>query len=392
MWNFEYYTPTRIVFGKDTENQAGQLVAQFGGKKALIHYGGGSVVKSGLLERVQQSLDKAGIGFVVLGGVVPNPHLSKVREAVELCKKEKVDFILAVGGGSVIDSAKAVALSLGNNCDAWDFYSGKAQAKACLPVGAVLTIAAAGSEMSNSSVITNEEGMLKRGYTTDLCRCKFAIMNPELTYTLPAYQTACGCADILMHTMERYFSKEKETQLRDGISEALMRSVIHFARILKVQPHDYNARAQIMWAGSLAHNDLTGPRNHGDWASHQIEHELSGIYDVAHGAGLTAIWGSWARYVYKEDAARFAQFAVNVLGVENDFDDVEQTALAGIKAMDDFYTAIDLPTSISQLDIELTEADAKILAYKCSFEGQRTIGTFKVLDQQDMENIYLLAR
>ncbi len=392
MWNFEYYAPTRVVFGKDTQSQVGQLVKQFGGKKVLIHYGGGSVIKSGLLECVQNALTTAGISFVTLGGVVPNPQLGKVREAVALCKKEQVDFILAVGGGSVIDSAKATALSIANHCDAWDFYSGKAQATACLPLGAVLTIAAAGSEMSNSSVITNEDGMLKRGYTTDFARCKFAVLNPELTYSLPTFQTACGCADILMHTMERYFSKEKDTELRDGISEALMRTVIEFSSVLKEQPEDYNARAQIMWAGSLAHNDLTGPRNHGDWASHQLEHELSGIYGVAHGAGLTAIWGSWARYVYQEDAARFARFAVNVLGISIGSASQEEIALAGIKAMEDFYTSIDLPISISQLDINLADEDLKLLAHKCSFEGQRKIGSFKVLAMDDMETIYRMAR
>ena len=392
MWNFEYYAPTRVVFGKDTQSQVGQLVKQFGGKKVLIHYGGGSVIKSGLLECVQNALNTAGISFVTLGGVVPNPQLGKVREAVALCKKEQVDFILAVGGGSVIDSAKATALSIANNCDAWDFYSGKAQATACLPLGAVLTIAAAGSEMSNSSVITNEDGMLKRGYTTDFARCKFAVLNPELTYSLPTFQTACGCADILMHTMERYFSKEKDTELRDGISGALMRTVIEFSSVLKEQPEDYNARAQIMWAGSLAHNDLTGPRNHGDWASHQLEHELSGIYGVAHGAGLTAIWGSWARYVYQEDVARFARFAVNVLGISIGSASQEEIALAGIKAMEDFYTSIDLPISISQLDINLADEDLKLLAHKCSFEGQRKIGSFKVLAMDDMETIYRMAR
>lgn len=392
MWNFEYYTPTKVVFGKDTEKQSGRLVEQFGGKRVLIHYGGGSVVKSGLLERVKNSLKEAKIAFVELGGVVPNPHLSKVYEAVELCKQEKIDFILAIGGGSVIDSAKAVALSLANKVDAWAFYSGKAQASSCLPVGAILTIAAAGSEMSNSSVITNTDTMQKRGYVTDLCRPKFAILNPELTYTLSEFQTACGCADILMHTMERYFSKENEKELLDGMSEALMRTVIHHAKVLKEQPENYNARAQIMWAGSLAHNDLTGVRQHGDWASHQLEHELSGVYDIAHGAGLSAIWGSWARYVYLENVSRFVQFAVNVFGIKHSFYDLKQLALEGIEAMETFYTSIDLPISISQLGIDLNDEDIRKLAFMCSFEGKRTIGSFKVLEQKDMENIYRMAK
>ena len=392
MWNFEYYTPTKVVFGKDTEMQVGGLVLQSGGKKVLLHYGGGSVVKSGLLERVKSALNKENIPFVELGGVVPNPHLSKVYEAVELCKKEQVDFILAIGGGSVIDSAKATALSLANDRDAWEFYSGKAQAESCLPIGAILTIAAAGSEMSNSSVITNSDTLQKRGYVTDLCRPKFAILNPELTYTLSDFQTACGCADILMHAMERYFSKEKETELRDGISEALMRTVLHYAKVLKKNPQDYNARAQVMWAGSMAHNDLLGPRQNGDWACHQLEHELSGVYDVAHGAGLSAIWGSWARYVYAEDVSRFVQFAVNVFGIKHNFYSLKEIALEGVKAMEDFYTSIDLPISISELGITLSDENIKKLAFMCSFEGKRTIGAFKVLNQEDMEKIYRMAR
>lgn len=392
MQNFEYYTPTRVVLGKDTEKEAGRLVRMAGGTKALLHYGGGSVVKSGLLARIEESLKEAGVAYVVLGGVVPNPRMGKVYEGLELCRKEKVDFILAVGGGSVIDSAKAIAFGAATGRDPWDFYSGKAQADACLPIGAVLTIAAAGSEMSHSSVLTNEDGWLKRGYVNDICRPRFAIMNPALTYTLPPYQTASGCVDILMHTMERYFTKDKETELRDSIAEALMRTVIHYARVLKSQPQDYNARAQVMWAGSLAHNDLTGPRSVGDWACHQLEHELSGIYDVAHGAGLAAIWGSWARYVYKEDAARFAQFAVNVLGVVNNFDQPEVTALEGIEAMEEFFRSIDMPVSIRDMGIELTDEDIEKLAYKCCFEGKRTIGGFKVLQEEDMAKIYAMAK
>ena len=392
MLNFEYYTPTKVVFGKDTEKQAGELVKAFGGTKVLVHFGGQSAKKSGLLDRICNSLEEAGLSYVTLGGVVPNPHLSKVYEGIELCKKEGVDFILAVGGGSVIDSGKAIGYGVANEGDVWDFYAKKRTAKACLPIGAVLTIAAAGSEMSNSSVITNEDGWLKRGYNDDVCRCKFAVMNPELTYTLPAYQTASGCVDILMHTMERYFTKAENTMLTDSVAEGLMRTVIYNAKVLAEDPENYDARAQVMWAGSLSHNGLTGCGTEGDWASHQLEHELGGMFDVAHGAGLAAVWGSWARYVYKEKPARFAQFAANVFNIPWDSSNLEQMALDGIQAMEAFYRSIHMPTSLAELGVNPTEEQIQELAKKCSFMGKRTVGTFKVLQIPDMEAIYRMAR
>lgn len=392
MENFAYYTPTKVVFGKNSEEQTGKLVKEQGCGKVLVHYGGKSAVKSGLLDRICRSLEREGVEYVTLGGVVPNPRLSKVHEGIRLCREEKVDFILAVGGGSVIDSAKAIGYGTANEGEVWDFYAKTRVPKACLPVGAVLTIAAAGSEMSNSSVITNEEGWLKRGYNDDLCRCRFAVMNPQLTCTLPAYQTASGCVDILMHTMERYFTTEEDTMLTDGIGEALMRTVIHCAGVLKEDPENYNARAQVMWAGSLSHNGLTGCGTVGDWACHQLEHELSAAFDVAHGAGLSAVWGSWARYVYSGKPERFAQFAVNVLGVENDFSHPDRTALEGIRRMEEFYRSIDMPTNIRELGITLTEEQIQELAHKCSFMGKRTIGQFMVLDEKDMREIYRMAR
>lgn len=392
MVNFEYYTPTKVVFGKKAEEQVGSLVKKQGCKKVLVHYGGNSAKKSGLLDRICQSLEAEGISYVTLGGVVPNPHLSEVHEGIELCKKEGVDFILAVGGGSVIDSGKAIGYGVANEGEVWDFYAKTRAPEACLPIGAVLTIAAAGSEMSNSSVITNEDGWLKRGYNNDLCRCKFAVMNPELTYTLPAYQTASGCVDIMIHTMERYFTRETDTALTDGICEALLRTVMQSARTLVEDPENYDARAQVMWAGSLSHNGLTGCGTVGDWSCHQLEHELGGMFDVAHGAGLAAVWGSWARYVYQERPERFAQFAVNVMGVTNDFSDPKKTALEGIKRMEEFYHAINMPVSISELGVELTDEQIKELAYKCSFMDKRTIGQFKVLEKEDMEAIYQLAK
>ena len=392
MLNFEYYTPTKVVFGKNTEKQAGELVKAFGGTKVLVHFGGQSAKKSGLLDRICNSLEEAGLSYVTLGGVVPNPHLSKVYEGIELCKKEGVDFILAVGGGSVIDSGKAIGYGVANEGDVWDFYAKKRTAKACLPIGAVLTIAAAGSEMSNSSVITNEDGWLKRGYNDDVSRCKFAVMNPELTYTLPAYQTASGCVDILMHTMERYFTKAENTMLTDSVAEGLMRTVIYNAKVLAEDPENYDARAQVMWAGSLSHNGLTGCGTEGDWASHQLEHELGGMFDVAHGAGLAAVWGSWARYVYKEKPARFAQFAANVFNIPWNSSNLEQMALDGIQAMEAFYRSIHMPTSLAELGVNPTEEQIQELAKKCSFMGKRTVGTFKVLQIPDMEAIYRMAR
>lgn len=392
MVNFQYYAPTKVVFGKDTELQTGALAKEFGANKVLVHYGGNSAVKSGLLERVCNSLKEANLPYVTLGGVVPNPRLSLVYKGIELVKKEGVDFLLAVGGGSVIDSCKAIGYGVYNDCDPWLFYSKQAQAKGCLPVAAVLTIAAAGSEMSHSSVITNEDGWLKRGYSTDYARCKFAVMNPELTYTLPSYQTASGCVDIMMHTMERYFSHEPHTELTDRFCESLIRTVMHNAQILMEHPTDYHARAEVMWASSLSHNGLTGCGTVGDWASHQIEHELGGMFDVAHGAGLSAIWGSWACYVYQENIAKFVQFATHIMDIPDTYGTLQEIALAGICAMEDFYRSIHMPTSLSELGIHPTDAQIEELSEKCVFFGKRTVGTFKVLKAEDIQKIYQAAR
>ncbi|MFQ7157979.1 MAG: iron-containing alcohol dehydrogenase [Merdimonas faecis] len=392
MGNFQYYTPTKIVFGRGAEEQTGQLAAEQGCKKVLVHYGGGSVVRSGLLERIYRSLDAVGISYVSLGGVVPNPRLSLVYEGIRLARKEQVDFILAVGGGSVIDSAKAIGYGVANEGDVWDFYEKRRTAKACLPIGVVLTIAAAGSEMSDSSVITKEEGWLKRGYSSNYARARFAVMNPELTMTLPKYQTASGCVDIMMHTMERYFNRSENMEMTDGISEHLIRTVMKNAKILMNEPDNYQARAEVMWAGSLSHNGLTGcGTGGGDWASHQLEHELGGMFDVAHGAGLAAVWGSWARYVMDAAPERFAKFAVNVMGVEPEAEKLK-TAQKGIEAMEDFYRALDMPVCIGDMGIELTEEQMRELAEKCSHFGKRTIGCIKKLDQEDMYQIYKEAR
>ena len=401
MNNFTYYTPTKVVFGKDSELQLASLLEEFHCKKVLLHYGGGSAKRSGLLSRIENILSEANIGFVSLGGVKPNPRLSLVYEGIDLCRKENVDFILAVGGGSVIDSAKAIGYGLANEGDVWDFYKKVRMPNACMPIGCILTIAAAGSEMSNSSVITNEDGWLKRGCNTDYCRLKFAIMNPELTYTLPEYQTASGCVDIIMHTMERYFNQAENMELTDGISEALMRTVMENAKILKKDPTNYNARAEVMWASSLSHNGLTGcGTDGGDWASHQLEHELGGMFDVAHGAGLSAIWGSFARYVYKDNLLRFAKFAVKVHKIAASGKDLtslpeeelDALALAGIKAMENFYHSIDMPTSLHELGVDVTDEQIEELAEKCSFHQTRTIGIVKKLYKADMIEIYKAAR
>ena len=388
MFNFKYYTPTKVVFGKDTEKQVAELIKEFGGKKVLIHYGGGSVVRSGLLGRVKDILDSAGISYVTLGGAVPNPHLGLVYDGIELCKKEGVDFLLAVGGGSAIDSAKAIGYGVTNDGDVWDFYDYKRKAEACLPLGVILTIAATGSEMSDSSVITKEEGLVKRGYSSDYCRPKFAILNPELTMTLPDYQTACGCTDIMMHTMERYFTNGGNMEITDSMAEGLLRTVMANTKILKKDPKNYDARAEVMWAGSLAHNGLTGCGNDGgDWMTHKLEHELGGLYDVAHGAGLAAIWGSWARYVYKECLPRFKRYAVNVMGVKEEGTD-EEIALKGIEAMEDFYREIDMPTNLRELGVKATEEDLVTMAHKCAVGVGGAMGSAKLLNEEDMLAIY----
>lgn len=394
MRSFEYFAPTKVIFGKDSHLQIGDILKKENCHKVLIHYGGKSAVASGLIDEVSGCLTDAGIDFVTLGGVVPNPRLSKVREGIELCKKENVDFILAVGGGSVIDSAKAIGYGIANPwTDVWNFYLKTEVPTACLPIGVIPTIAASGSEMSNSSVITNEDGWLKRGAAKcDLCRPKFALMNPKLTYSLPQYQTESGCVDILMHTMERYFVNIETMEITDSISESLMQTVIYNARILMREPDNYTARAEIMWAGSLSHNGLTGcGTGGGDWACHQLEHELGGLYDVTHGAGLAAIWGSWARYVYDVNPERFAQFATNVFDIPCGLD-FEKTALAGIEAMEDFFRSIKMPVSLHELGLDLDDQQIHELAFKCSYEDTRTIGVFKQLNMKDMEKIYTLAR
>lgn len=392
MVDFNYYTPTEVVFGKESEEKVAQMVKKYGGSKVLVHYGGKSAQKSGLLDKVCNLLKAEGVNFVTLGGVVPNPRLSKVHEGIELCRKEGVDFILAVGGGSVIDSGKAIAYGVGYDGDVWDFYCGKAVPTKSMPLGTVLTIPAAGSEMSDSSVITNEAANIKRGCNNDICRPKFAIMNPVRSYTLPPYQTAAGVTDIMMHTMERYFSHDVDMTLSDNMAEGLLRTAKECVFAVLKNPEDYRNRAQIMWAGSLAHNGLTGCGRIGDWATHQIGHELSALFDATHGAALAAIWPSWARYVMKEDVSRFVRFAVNVMDVPNDYSDPEGTAIKGVEAIERFYHAIGMPINIPELiGRQVTDDEIKEMARKCTRDYTMTMGKFKVLTADDIANIYKMA-
>lgn len=390
--DFNYYAPTRVVFGRNSEDRLSELIKANGGERVLIHYGGGSAQRSGLLDKIFSMLQEAGIYYVELGGVVPNPLLSMVEKGIALCREEKIDFILAVGGGSVIDSAKAIGYGVGYDGSVWDFWEGKAVPQSCLPIGVMLTIPAAGSEMSSSCVITKDEGLVKRGINSDLCRARFCIMNPERTYTLPPYQTAAGATDIMMHTMERYFSKYDEMTLTDAMAEALLRTVKDCAVEVLKHPEDYRNRAQIMWAGSLAHNDLTECGTEKDFATHRLEHELSALFGVTHGAGLAALWGSWARYVMPRHVSRFVQFAVNVMGVTNDFAHPEETALKGIEAMELFYRTIGMPTSIPELiGRKVTDDEIAEMVKKCSRGGSITVGAIEVLQSSDMEAVYRKA-
>lgn len=389
MENFTFYSPTKFVFGKDTENQAGAMVKEFGGSKVLLHFGGKSAEKSGLLGRVRQSLTAAGVEYVELGGVHPNPLSDLVYTGIDLCRKNGVDFILAVGGGSVIDSAKAIAMGACYDGDFWDFYSYKVQAKKALPVGTVLTIAAAGSEGSGDSVITKVEGMVKRGYGNECIRPRFSILNPALTQTLPAYQTACGATDIMAHVCERYFTNTKNVETTDRLCEAVLLAMINETPKVIADPNNYEARANIMWAGMVAHNNIVGVGRDQDWNSHGIEHELSGMYDCAHGAGLAVIMPAWMKFVMKHDVMRFAQFATRVWNCKMDFSDPEKTACEGIAAFRNFLTSIGMPAKLSEVGGK--EEDIPQLAKNFGLPEGGTTGGFVHLTTKDIEEIYRLA-
>lgn len=388
MDNFTFYSPTKFVFGKGSENQAGELVKEFGGSKVLLHFGGKSAEKSGLLGRIRSSLKDAKIDFIELGGVHPNPLDDLVYEGIELCKKNKVDFILAAGGGSVIDSSKAIALGVCYDGDFWDFYSGKASPEKALPVGTILTIAAAGSEGSPDTVITKKEGMIKRGYGNDILRPRFSILNPELTQTLPAYQTACGATDIMAHVCERYFTNTKNVETTDRLCEAVLMSMIHETPKVIANPNDYEARANIMWAGMVAHNNIVGVGREQDWNSHGIEHELSGLYDCAHGAGLAVIMPSWMDYVYRHDIMRFCQWAERVWGCKMDYENPENTAKEGIRRFRSFLRSIGMPINFKELGAK--EEDIPTLVEKFGLGSGKT-GGFVHLSSSDVAEIYKIA-
>ena len=387
MENFTFYSPTKFVFGKDTEKEAGKLIREFGGSKVLIHYGGGSVVRSGLLDRVKASLDEASLPYIELGGVKPNPRSGLVYEGIDLCRREGIDFILAVGGGSSIDSAKAIAAGTIYDGDFWDFYQGKPITKA-LPVGTVLTISAAGSEGSGDSVITKEEGMYKRGASGEGIRPKFSILNPELTTTLPSYQTACGITDIMAHLYERYLTNSTEVEVTDRLIEALLLTMKKEGMRSIKEPLNYEARANVMWAGTMAHTNSCGVGRSQDWSSHCIEHELSALYDCAHGAGLAVTMPAVFKYVMKHNVMRFAQAAVRVWGCEMNFEDPEKTALEGIEAFRNFLTEIGMPKTISEFggkEEDIPEL-VKNLCYGDGRDG--TISGFVTLSEEDCANIY----
>ncbi|HHZ13702.1 MAG: iron-containing alcohol dehydrogenase [Caldicoprobacterales bacterium] len=389
MDNFTFYSPTYFVFGRGTENEAGHYVTRFGGTKVLIHYGGGSVKRSGLLDRVKASLEASDIPYIELGGAMPNPRSGLVYEGIDLCRKEGVDFILAVGGGSAIDSAKAIAAGVPYDGDFWDFYSKDMIITEALPVGTILTLAAAGSEGSSSSVITHEDGMLKRGASGDAIRPVFSILNPELTFTLPPEQTANGVADIMAHVFERYFTNTKDVEVTDRLCEAVLLTMIKEAPKAIKNPEDYGARANIMWAGMVAHNNLCGVGREQDWSSHGMEHELSALYDVAHGAGLAVMVPAWMKYVMKHDVNRFAQIAVRVWGCHMDYANPENTALEGIKRLEEFWGSLGLPLNFRELGAR--EEDIPFMVKNIGLKEGEHLGNFVPLYNEDIEKIYRLA-
>ena len=391
MQSFVQFTPTEIVFGRDTQKEAGRLVKKYGASKVLLVYGGGSVIKSGLLDTVKESLRAEEISFIEISGVKPNPRLSLAREGVKKAVDFGAELILAVGGGSVIDTAKAVAVGAANpEVDIWDVWMGKASVCKARPVGAILTISAAGSEMSDSTVLTNEETGKKAGYNSDIVRPKFAILNPELTFTLPKYQVACGVVDIMMHTLERYFTPVSGNQLTDEIAESVLRTVTRNGLAAYENPKDYDAMSEIMWCGSLSHNGLTGLGRPKDFVCHKLGHEIGGMFDEAHGATLSAVWGSWARYVYHLDIARFVRYGKQVWNIE--IEDEEEAALAAIERTEEFFRALDMPVSIGELSIGVQPDDVlRKMADSATRGGTVTLGAFRKMDAQDMYEVYKAA-
>jgi hypothetical protein len=388
MINFEFYNPARIIFGKGEEKNIGSIVKNYG-KRVLFHYGGGSIKNNGLYDIVVRSLKESNIEFFELGGVQPNPRISLVRKGVKICKEEKIDFILAVGGGSTIDSAKGIAAGALSDDDIWENYLDVTKPiEKAIPLGVILTMPAAGSESSDSSVVTNENNGLKRYIVSPVLTPKFAVLNPELTFTMPKYQIACGASDMLSHLMERYFTNVQHTDLSDRLIEATARAILINATEALKNPSDYNVRAEIMWAGTLAHNNLFGMGRIGDWASHDIEHEVSGMYDLAHGAGLSIITPAWMKHVYKENINRFVQFAVRVFDVELSFADQDKMVMCMIEKLETWYKSLGLPTRLSEANIGSDKLNE--MTTNC-FLGRKSIGNLKKLNADDVLEIYKLA-
>lgn len=384
---FVYNNPTKVVFQEDGESRLAELLTEQNCKKIMIVYGGNSALKSGLITRVIKIIEDISLEYVTINGIIPNPLLSKVEEGIKLGKSNHVDLILAIGGGSVIDTAKAIGVGIYNKGDIWDFFEGKREIESSIPIATILTIPAAGSEMSTSCVITKDDGMLKRSFNHQSVICKFAILDPKLTLTLPAYQTASGAVDIMMHTMERYFNTVTNLELTDALAQSLVKTVMKYAKVLKDEPNNIEARWNIMWAGSLSHNGLMNcGNNRGDWATHIIEHEIAGLFDVAHGAGLAAIWASWARYVVDIIPHRFAKFGINVLGLDDNCEEMT-LAIECIDKIEAFFKDINMPTTLEELGIKPTKEEMELMALKATNFNYRTVGTVKPLVQEDIINI-----
>ncbi|MGI5858854.1 MAG: iron-containing alcohol dehydrogenase [Tepidanaerobacteraceae bacterium] len=386
MENFIFQNSTKIIFGKDKEKLVGKEIVTYG-NKILLHYGGGSIKKTGLYDKIVNSINEADLSFIELSGVKPNPRLDLIKKGIDTCRKEKVDAILAVGGGSVIDSAKAIGIGAMYNGDVWDLFENKAPIESTLPVGVVLTIPAAGSETSGTSVITNEKSRYKRGISHNIMRPKFAILNPELTYTLPPFQTAAGGVDIISHVLERYFTNVSNVDLTDKLCEGTLKSIIKNLPFVLNEPKNYNARAEIMWAGTIAHGDLLDTGRIGDWGSHMIAHEISAMYDITHGATLSIIFPAWMKYVYKNNVKRFAQYAERVWNVELDLDNLDSTALYGIQKTELFFKSIGMPVSFKDASIPSDRVDE--MAFKCTQRGP--VGNFVKLEKKDVLEILKIA-
>jgi len=385
--NFIFKNETKIIFGRGTENDAGKEILKYG-RRVLFHYGGGSIKKSGLYEKIMKSLKNSGLTFFELGGVRPNPVVSLIREGIKICRENDIDFILAAGGGSVIDSAKAISMGVNYKGDIWDFFEGKAKLESAVPIGVIVTIPAAGSESSVVTVITNEDGLIKRGFHSSMLLPKFAILNPELTFTLPVFQVACGAADILAHTFERYFTQSKNVDLTDRLCEGLMKSVIKNSKIAISDQGNYDAMAELMWASTIAHNGILGTGRIEDWASHKFGHELSALYGITHGASLAVMFPAWMKYVYKYNIERFAQFAARVFNIDTDFNDEERLALMGIKEIENYFKEIGLPTTLKELNV--SSENFELMAQKAVAKGP--IGNFVKISKEDAVKIYELAQ